>query len=70
MLNISLSTHQSFLIRCWQEQPAIDTEPPVWRYTVKLINGTDKPLEFSSLPKALKFLADHLETHPPEVNNP
>jgi hypothetical protein len=64
------STYRAFLLRYWQEQPALPDREPVWRLSLTDIAGEQREYEFVSLPELADFLRLVLMTDQPNPAAP
>jgi hypothetical protein len=56
MADDNTSTYRAFLLRYWQEQPAIPDKAPIWRLSLTDVVGEQLEYEFASLPELADFL--------------
>jgi hypothetical protein len=64
------STYRAFLLRYWQEQPAVPDRAPIWRLSLTDVDGEQLEYEFASLPELADFLRLVLMADQPDSTAP
>ena len=49
-------THQSFLLRCWQERRTDPKQPAVWRFMLKEVSTAQQQHTFATFEQLVTFL--------------